>query len=319
MGEGRRLHNLDPEAKIPCQICGSPDRVPFTRRAARFEVTTCRGCGLGETTPPPPAEELRSLYVGDYAAEHARKFGRFVERGRRAFVRAQARRIARRAGRGGHVLDVGCGDGKLLAALAALGYDCSGTEINPRVHEGLPASIAVRLVAGGLAEAGFASRSFRIVVLRHVLEHLPDPLETLREVRRIIAPGGTLIVAVPNLASWQARLTREHWFHLDLPRHLFHFTPSSLGRALARTGFRVERTSHFSLEQNPYGWLQSGLTAAGGRWGTLYDQLRSAQDHKPEALVLALALATMPLCMALGTVESLMGAGGTIETWARPV
>ena len=302
----------------PCQICGATERVPFTRNAARFGVVTCRGCGLGETRPSPPPDELRSLYVGDYAAEHARKFGPFIEGGRRAFVRALAKRIARRAGPGGRVLDVGCGDGKLLRALATLGYECSGTEVNPRVREGLPADIEVHVAASGLAEAGFAERSFRIVILRHVLEHVAEPIETLREVRRIIAPDGMLIIAVPNLASWQARLTREHWFHLDLPRHLFHFDPTTLERALVKTGFRMDRLSHFSLEQNPYGWLQSGLTAGGGRWKTLYDQLRSAQARKPEALVLAMAVAATPFCVALGTLESIAGVGGTIEAWARP-
>ncbi len=315
MGE---LTEHDPDTAAPCRICGGSTRAPFTRTPAPYEVTTCLTCGLGETTPLPPAEELRALYVGDYAADHGRKFGPFIEFGRRAFIRTLAKRISRRAGPGGRVLDIGCGDGKLLRALAELGYECTGTEVNPRVHEGLPDGIEVNVAAGGLAETEFATGSFRIVVLRHVLEHLPEPLDTLREVRRIIAPEGSLVIAVPNLASWQARLMREHWFHLDLPRHLFHFTPSALERALVHTGFRVERTSHFSLEQNPYGWLQSGLTAGGGRWQTLYDQLRSAQARRPEALVLAMAVAAMPLCVGLGTVESLVGAGGTIETWARP-
>jgi SAM-dependent methyltransferase len=261
---------------------------------------------------------LHSLYVGDYASERARKFGGFIERGRRAFVGALARRIARRTGARGRVLDIGCGDGKLLAALAARGFECTGTELNPRVREGLPAGIDVRVVTGGVTQAGLPAQAFDVVVLRHVLEHLPDPFETLHEVRRIIKPEGTLIIAVPNLASWQARRTREHWFHLDLPRHLYHFSPNTLGRALEHSGFRLERMSHFSFEQNPYGWLQSGLTAAGGRWSTLYDQLRLAQARRPEALVLAAAVAMMPVCVALGTLESLARAGGTIEAWARP-
>jgi len=283
-----------------------------------YGVTTCRGCGLGETTPRPLAADLRSLYVGDYAAEHARKFGGIIERGRRTFVAALARRIARRTAARGRVLDIGCGDGKLLTALAALGFECAGTEINPRVREGLPTGIDVRVVTGGVAHAGLPAQAFDVVVLRHVLEHLPNPIETLHEVRRIIKPAGTLVIAVPNLASWQARLTRDHWFNLDLPRHLFHFTPAALGRALTESGFRLERLSHFSFEQNPYGWLQSGLTAAGGRWSTLYDQLRLAQARRPEALVLAAAVAVMPACVALGTLESLARAGGTIEAWARP-
>ncbi len=305
-----------------CPICGARGTVPFTHRTGHYEVVVCATCGLGRTVPQPPDAVLEALYKGEYTSMDARKFGGPIEVVRRFFVRALARRIARRFGARGRVLDVGCGDGKLLVALAAHGFDGTGVELHSRVSERLPPGSDIRVFVGTLEQAAFPAASFRVVVLRHVLEHVHDPLATLTEVRRIIAPGGGLVIAVPNLASWQARASRDAWFHLDLPRHLFHFTPASLTRTLERTGFRVTRVSHFSFEQNPYGWLQSAFNKAGGRWSALYYQIRahgSAHAQPPRPLVIAAATALMPACAGLATVESLARAGGAIEVWAEPV
>ncbi|MEO6027494.1 MAG: class I SAM-dependent methyltransferase [Candidatus Binatia bacterium] len=309
-------------ADAPCQLCGTRGVAPYTREPGEYRVVVCTECGLGRTEPQPPDGILEPLYKGEYTSADARKFGGPIEAVRRFFVRALARRIARRIGGHGGVLDVGCGDGKLLVALAAEGFRGTGVELHSRVDERLPPGSTIKVFVGTLEQARFPDASFRVVILRHVLEHVRDPLATLTEVRRLIEPGGHLVIAVPNLASWQSRVSRHRWFHLDLPRHLFHFTPASLALALERTGFRVARLSHFSFEQNPYGWLQSAFNAAGGRWGALYHQIRargSAHAQPARPLVIAAATALMPVCVTLATIESAAGHGGAIEAWAQPV
>lgn len=302
-----------------CLACGGSRHHPLVDSPDAYGVLVCATCGLGRTVPDPTDEELRALYAGDYTDVSARKFASPLERARRLFARAFANRVRRRAGVGGRLLDVGCGDGKVLIPLARAGFDCTGTEINPRIRETLPADISVHI--GRLEDARFPTGHFRITLIRHVLEHLREPVGTLREIRRVLAPDGRLVIAVPNLGSWQARLTRSAWFHLDLPRHLHHFTPASLTTVLERTGFTVERISHFSFEQNPYGWLQSTFNMAGGRWRDFYDQLRApgaTHARQPDRVALAGALAILPLCTALAIVESAARSGGTIEVWARP-
>ena len=96
-----------------------------------------------------------------------------------------------------------------------------------------------------------------------VLEHLPDPLATLHKCAQLIRPGGTLIIGVPNLDSWQSRFSGSHWFHLDVPRHLFHFSRQSLSHALMLAGFDISHVSFVSFEHDPYGWLQSTLNRLG--------------------------------------------------------
>jgi len=304
-----------------CVFCGALAAQCFTREPQTYRVVVCENCGLGRTLPMPSRAETAALYAGDYADASARKFGGPLEWARRRFGERLADRILARAGRGGRVLDIGCGDGKLLLALARRGFECVGTDLNPRLRETVSPESG-EVYVGEFEDAHFPSASFRVVVVRHVLEHLRDPPAALREIRRVLADDGVLVLAVPNLASWQGRLMRDHWFHLDLPRHLYHFTPASLAAMLESSGFALDRISHFSLEQNPYGWLQSLFSAAGGRWHHLYDGVLrapgSAHARERDPLVAFAAALMVPLCAALATIESACRRGGTIEVWARP-
>jgi SAM-dependent methyltransferase len=98
----------------------------------------------------------------------------------------------------------------------------------------------------------------------HVLEHLPDPRKTLLECHRILRPGGRIVIAVPNFSSLQARLGGSGWFHLDLPRHLYHFPAMALHQLLNDCGYECTSQYHFSLRQNPFGWVQSTLNRVPG-------------------------------------------------------
>jgi SAM-dependent methyltransferase len=83
------------------------------------------------------------------------------------------------------------------------------------------------------------SGSFDAVTLWHSLEHLHQPIDVLRNIRRLLAPGGICVLAVPNAGSPQARRDGASWFGYDVPRHLWHFTPATLTRLLDQTGFVV--------------------------------------------------------------------------------
>ncbi|HZT83575.1 MAG TPA: class I SAM-dependent methyltransferase, partial [Gemmataceae bacterium] len=107
-----------------------------------------------------------------------------------------------------------------------------------------------------------APASFDRVTMWQSLEHVHDPLAVLRAAHRLLVPGGELLVAVPTIDSLAFRWFGPHWLGLDLPRHLTHFTPGTLGAMLLRAGFTVERVGR----QRHSGWLRKSARRAGRRW-----------------------------------------------------
>lgn len=167
---------------------------------------------------------------------------------------------------GSRVLEVGAGDGKLVAAMGAAGFEARGIDPSPQACAAA-AQLGAEVTNVGIDDATFAPGSFDAVVIWHALEHFDDPAASLRRIRSWLVSGGSLIVAVPNLASVQARLGGDRWFHQDVPRHRVHMTPAGVGGLFARTGFDTVRTRHLLIEQNPL-----------GMWQTLLNRLTAERD-----------------------------------------
>ena len=247
------------ERVSPCPICSAESAVRrFEVGGMAEKVVVCTECGLGRLYPELNSDRLRALYPDEYYGEPGRKFQPLIE----GLVRAVGERhisfLSRELPPGARILDVGCGRGVTLGALAAKGFEVHGLEISAEAARGADPRVEIR-IAENLKAAEYRSASFDQVIIWHVLEHLNDPVGTLREAHRILKPGGRLIVAVPNFSSLQARCTGAAWFHLDLPRHLYQFPLSALRQLLILSGFQVRSVHQFSLRQNPFGWIQSLL------------------------------------------------------------
>jgi SAM-dependent methyltransferase len=136
------------------------------------------------------------------------------------------------------LLDVGCGRGDLGEALVRRGWHVAGVEPSPEACA-YARRRGVHATTGTLESVSFDDETFDAVVMRHSLEHVPDPIGDLERVRSLLRPGGLLALSVPNFSCWERTRFGAAWFHLDLPRHRTHFTPRALGLALQRTGFAV--------------------------------------------------------------------------------
>ena len=308
-----------------CPVCDSNEaHRRFEIDGGQQSVAVCSGCGLGRLHPLPDAETLRGYYPDVYYGEPGVKFQALVEGLVRAVGARHAAFLTAGVPRGSRVLDVGCGRGILLGALADRGFEAHGVEITEQAARGADSWASIR-IAPSVEAADYPDAYFDQVILWHVLEHLPDPRETLASVRRILKPGGRLVVAVPNFSSLQARLTGSAWFHLDLPRHLYQFPLSGLNQLLERSGFEVSPAHHFSLRQNPFGWIQSLLNKLpflprNGLYVLLHRQGPGAE--KPytarvrACLWLCLALG-IPLGASLSLLEAALRNGATVHVVSR--
>jgi len=308
-----------------CPICASTRiRRQWTARNAQnteWKYDTCIDCGLIFLNPPPDEKQLDTYYDDTYYGPGHQRFKTNVEGSILAFRKARARRAMRLMPEGGDVLDVGCGRGIFLEILARKGYRSLGTERSePAARD---ANKRVKVMVGNVEEIGLPDESFDLVTFWQVLEHLNDPKVAIAETRRILKPGGKMLIQVPNPSSWQARATGPHWFHLDPPRHLYLFPIKCLDQMCAEVGFARESMTTLSFEYSPFGALQSFWNILGMRRDLFYVMLMAADksDVLPSASKRAALFAASAVAAPFATLFSLTewaaGSGGVIEAVYR--
>lgn len=240
-----------------------------------FLIVRCSGCGLVRTDPQPddpsafyPPDAYYSFSpppppsAGDVA--RVRRSAGLPSRGWRGRVLASRLTEGIPPGPPGDVLDVGCGSGRALLALRAAGWRCHGVEVSEAAVAAARAAGLADVRSGDLLSAGYPPASFDAVRFWHSLEHVRSPREELTEARRLLRPGGVLVVGVPNVASLLARIARDKWFYLDVPRHLWHFDRMTLTRLIDDCGFRVVQAGWRSTSTALLGTID--LVRGGGEW-----------------------------------------------------
>jgi SAM-dependent methyltransferase len=309
-----------PTEHDPCPACGgrlerwrTVSASEPTLAAARYELARCVACGSAVTLGEQPAE----LHETGAYAPGTPRLGRLAAPILRGFDRRRLGLLRPLAGPGARLLDVGAGRGRFVVSAGAAGYLARGIEPSARgVAAAREAGAAVDRL--GIEQASFGSASFDAITLWHVLEHLDRPQAALVQIGGWLRTDGALLVGVPNLASVQARLGGERWYHLDVPRHRVHFTPAGLDRLLRRTGFEPILTRHVLAEHNPFGMWQSIVSRVTRHPSYLYNLLkRNAPLRSPDLALTALALPLAPVAALLELSAGLTGRGGTIAVLAR--
>ena len=233
----------------PCPLCGDADpprrlfpaRDLATGRAGSFAVARCRVCGLAFTAPRPTPAALGRFYEGVYSGEGGAAMREMqTGPGMRTLLKVRWALLIRFATPDSEtrLLDIGCGYGAFLAlAHERSGCAVAGCDLDAgSLGEGVaPASADLR--AAEVDAAGWENGSFDVVTLYHCLEHTVDPVATLRVARRLLKPGGLLVVEVPNFGGLWRRVFGRFWFPLLVPQHLVHFERPTLRRAVVEAGF----------------------------------------------------------------------------------
>jgi 2-polyprenyl-3-methyl-5-hydroxy-6-metoxy-1,4-benzoquinol methylase len=125
------------------------------------------------------------------------------------------------------LLDVGAGSGDFMSRMEELGWKVSGVEPDPVAAQRGRAR-GLQLHHGDLDSAGFADETFDAITMAHVIEHVHDPVRLLARCRRLLKPGGRVVILTPNIASWGHRHFGRDWLSLDSPRHLHLFNPRNM-------------------------------------------------------------------------------------------
>lgn len=230
-----------------CPLCGGRRWSPLVEAADAeagmglwFAIVQCHDCGLCFTNPRPSPTSIGQFYPTGYAPHRLRenRAGR-TDRPRRFGLGGRHKRRDLDWHGQGRLLDFGCGSGSFLADMQARGWYVTGLDVSEATVQRLHDELGLNVLVGTLPHPELEPESFDVITMWHSLEHVHVPREVLREAHRLLAPGGILQVAVPNIDSMSFRWFGRHWIGLDVPRHLTHFTPWTLPLMLERTGFQV--------------------------------------------------------------------------------
>jgi glycosyltransferase involved in cell wall biosynthesis/2-polyprenyl-3-methyl-5-hydroxy-6-metoxy-1,4-benzoquinol methylase len=222
-----------------CHVCGG-SRFYYLFSISDYRVVRCDDCGLVFLNPQPGDEELAAIYHANYFLGSDTKEGRrAVSELKQATAKSYLSEIRRYHGdQSGRLLEVGCGDGDFLVAAEAEGWRVTGIEFSAAACETTRQRLKQGEVrCGELPSAQLPAATFDLCVISDVIEHVRCPREFLREIHRVLKPGGSLFIATPSTDSWSARLMRQKWMEFKA-EHLTYFNRTTIQTLLFESDFR---------------------------------------------------------------------------------
>lgn len=319
-------HQVPPEVEledVPCPMGCERDDLVLMQGQDRLHnlpgvwtVVRCKNCGLGRTTPRPTAATIGYYYPSTYRL-HAP-----VEPSAHAPAPPPTSllgRVKKRVGRlidtratplpdqpPGHFYEVGCGNGGFMLSMQRRGWTVEGLELSPQGAESAR-KLGFRVENAPLETAAPPAQKPDLIASWMVLEHLHQPVKALERLAGWVDPGAYLVASVPNTASLEFSVFKDAWYALQVPTHLFHYTPDSLAKVLDASGWTLERVFHHRNVSNlvaSTGYRLEDLGAPEAVWQPLetYSSWATWQTYL-----------TYPAALALAK----FGQTGRMTVWAR--
>lgn len=239
---------------VECPVCKNKGLQNFslcedyTVSHETFHVKQCIQCNLGITTPRPETDKLGRYYQSEEYISHSGKSAGgigFVYKLARSFsLKWKKSKILKNKAEG-TILDFGCGTGDFLNTMQDSGWSITGVE--PSAEARLKAEILTSInIYGSIDE--LPSQKFDVITAWHVIEHVPDLIQTIQKLKSLLNEGGIIFIAVPNYQSPDAEKYKEHWAGFDVPRHLWHFSKKSMSTLFNSVGLNLINTIPMKLD-----------------------------------------------------------------------
>jgi SAM-dependent methyltransferase len=274
-----------------------------------FSIYRCRHCGLERTTPRPTPDSIGVYYPADYGPYQPE-----------AITGTGSKKVAKNWLRGilglrsrtlppvlpGRMLEVGCSTGNYMEEARSAGWDVEGIEFSSDAAA-VARSKGFAVHIGAIEQVESFRRDYDVITAWMVLEHLHEPVTALRKLRSWIKPGGYLVALVPSAESLSRTMFGARSYDLQLPTHLYHYTPKTIGILLDKAGWRLERVF----------WQRNCMTI-------LHSFEIWANERKNSKLAMLarwirIGKLSIPIRILLNLLLGLMRQSGRIEIWARPI
>ena len=240
--------NSESENILACQVCGSAERT-LKFEDGPYHVYTCSACTFVYVTPRLTGQALLDVYNGTYWKSDNPKVRGYADYAKESALylktyKLRMKLVSKWLPEKGRILDVGCAAGYFLRIAQQHGHDVHGVELSQAIaQEAIQSLGADRVYNGFLDDAvearGWQDHSFDLVTIWDVIEHVPEPQGLLASIKKMIKPGGKLLLETQNVNSKLANKLGKRWHHYKHDEHLYHFNPDTISRLLTDCGYKV--------------------------------------------------------------------------------
>ncbi|MCK5783759.1 MAG: class I SAM-dependent methyltransferase [Desulfobacterales bacterium] len=294
-----------------CPVCRRTGEIvldfPHEFHGCQFALHKCKSCDLSYTFPQPTDDLLENIYAGEYWTREktVRKQGvmaSMVHRFNTIRLTAMIKPLLRRLPQGSSILEVGCGSGQLAVYLKKRGYHIEVTDISQDILDEIRDVHSIKGYCGKLEDIRF-SKAYDSIIFNNVLEHVSNPVSALQKAEQILANEGFIFIEVPNIAGLQFMLFKKSWFPLQIPQHLFHFSPASINKIAIACSLEKVWCSTFSPRISPAGYVASIFPELRP------EKIRQSWSKKYLLMYLGLQFLFLPLAYA----EAIAGKGSAVR------
>lgn len=310
-----------------CPLCNSKENTLLFRTKDKdprdiivkeiFNLVRCVDCSMVFVENMPSKKDISKYYGSGYYAQ--KNISNNVMN--KIIMASRLSKIPKKNIRS--ILDYGCGNGDFLLKMKQNGLDVSGVEFSEDGRN----ICSKKLDAKIFDENKFykLKDKFDVITLWHVLEHIYEPSEVLTKIREVLKEDGTLIISVPNIDSLQFKIFGRNTFHLDIPRHFVHYSPKTIRMLLEKNRFNVVGFNYYSIEYNPFGFIQSLLNSIGCEFNFLYNIIKRGYTRRVSiskfiySFLAAFILLPFLILIAIPWTyfESMLGYGASFVVYAR--
>ena len=242
-----RVFQSTQSQRMPCECCGNNHFRPIHCRKDNTLIVRCEHCRLEGVNPLPDPVAMESFYRSEMVGEDCNPgyFSRYIlerQKRKKSFSRlyhTQLKQIESFKPGKGSLLDLGCGAGYFVKCALDRGWKGYGLELLAEYVQYAKESLSLpRVQLGSLDDAlPFEPRTFDVVTMWDLIEHLRHPLACLEKINRVTKPGGLLVIWTPNVKN--SVFTKERWLSYAVKQHFYFFSRDSLEQLLQKAGFKI--------------------------------------------------------------------------------
>lgn len=231
---------------VRCNLCGENSSNLYLSTYDRFsgekfELSQCRNCGLIYLNPRPTSDELSKYYPDEYEAytDINQIIRGTKDQARGNTIAMHLNYIEQFCPTRGNVLDIGCATGNFLHLAQKRGWQVVGIEIMEKAAKIARQQYHLNVITTDLQNSSLQDSTFNVITLWDVLEHLPDPIDSMKIVHHLLKPEGMVFFSIPNLNSYDRKIFGSNWIGWDPPRHFSLFDQVNIHKLLDMTGFKI--------------------------------------------------------------------------------